>query len=321
MAALPKVPWQTVNFTHLKPLDAFGRSGSPLARAIARAAYESARYRNRAQIEARIQSGERMFLGNYLEGSKAHLRHMANLARPAQLILLDDGTDAVTVNDQRRAWETAGSRPGYPPRRTRAGRLQRLRDFLGDRILDWHEQHYPSVTFFSAYDLDVAATDRLVPNRYDYLRGLQRAQGTSEEVLVLGQCLVEDQYLDLPTYVHEVVSLCARFRSNPIVYVPHPRETSDTIRQVESATAVQVRRFDLPVEYTLLRAPQLPKAVASFFCSALVSCNALFGNSLKVYATPIDSQSLKHQRYEVARFYEHLRLLSGTNLVVLAKAA
>jgi Alpha-2,8-polysialyltransferase (POLYST) len=323
LSELPENPWTEIRFVRMKTRFeeiAAESDGKGIFANMVGKYIEFHRLLNRKRIDAQLASipaGTRVFLGNYEDFSKAHFRHIANATKASQIILLDDGTAAILVNEQRIAWVkskedplplfTIGSLHWF-------GRLKRL---LRKRYLDWDDRHCSSVTFFSAFALATSNVDRLIRNEYHFLRSIRKAQGASDEIYILGQSLSEDGYLDREQYVRSVVGLCRNFTGQQIVYVPHPREIESTIEGVLKATGAKVRRLEVPIEFALLTVPELPRAVASFCSTALVNCSLIFGHSLKIYGCRLDLGLLRHNRSEVAGIYESLIAMQSANFHVL----
>jgi hypothetical protein len=275
---------------------------------------------NRKRLESVLRSipaGARIFLGNYLDTSKSHFRHIANFLNASRVVLLDDGTDAIVVNEQRIARGKADNSQASSKVGLHVPWYARLKARVRHRHVDWDDRHGQSVTFFSAYALATAERDQLIQNEYRFLRSRRPAQRVGEEVYVLGQCLAEDGYVVLSQYVADIADLCRVFAGSPIVYVPHPRETSETIARVVRATGVEVRRYPVPIECALLSAPELPKIVASLFCSALVNCSVIFGDCLRSVAYRMDLDTLLSNRKEVSQVYAKMSLMQSSTFQVL----
>jgi Alpha-2,8-polysialyltransferase (POLYST) len=326
LSALPGKPWKEIRFVRLKTRFA-GPGSSVLASWIPARVVdiynEFQRLLNRKRLDAHLASippGARVFLGNYLEIYKGYLRHVANFVRPSGVVLLDDGTEAILINKQRVAWARAGNESRGDPSNAGTTWFQRFKRRMRARHVDWDDKHYAAVTFFSAFPLATSDSDRLVRNEYAFLRSIKKAQRVSDEILVIGQCLPEDGYLHTGQYVSDVVGLCRHFAGRQVVYIPHPRESQDTVDRVVQATGASIRRLAVPVELALLTAPELPQAVVSFCSTALINCSAIFGSQLAIYASQIDLDSLRCHRSEVAEVYERMNAMRSETFRILEAA-
>lgn len=324
-AALPGFPWTNIWYADIKThfVDtAKWKSPHGTLASLVDKYNDIFRLANRRRLDRRLSSvprGSRVFLGNYLNEHKPYFRHIANAIDPREVILLDDGTDAILVNRQRVAWadaggalkrESDGSLPGW------SGRIKRS---IRRRYVDWDDRQYPTVTFFSAFKFETSSRDTHVSNDFQVLRSVQKLRTVSDEVYVLGQCLAEDGYLGREEYVESVAALCRCFAGRRLVYVPHPRESGDTIRGVVTCTGARVFNPGIPIEIALLSSSVLPEAIASFFCTALANCSVVFGDSLRAYAYELDSKGLRKNRSHVAAIYDSMRSLGLRNLITIRR--
>ncbi len=256
------------------------RSGSPLIRSFVQYRQLWRRYRNRRMIErfaTSFRAVDAVVLGNYLDDAELYMRHFANRLEHRRLILIDDGTDVIRVNDKRRCGPSGagGATATLSPWR-------RFKRRLRDALIEWDPTDAAHVTFFSAYQLDVKLGDELVRNDYRFLRAQTSTQVESDLVLFLGQSLIEDGYMERADYFDYMGRVQRYFAGRRLAYVPHPRESPATIGELQSRLGLVIERPELPIECHLARTPARPAVLASFFCSALHNCASIFGPSLSV---------------------------------------
>ncbi|MFH1143676.1 MAG: hypothetical protein V1774_03945 [Candidatus Eisenbacteria bacterium] len=253
---------------------------------------------------------ETLVIGNYLRGHKDYIRHLTNVVAHRQLVLVDDGTDTLTVSDQRRAaleqkataCDTGGSRSWKERGR--------------DRWLDFQTREAPALTYFSVYDLELPAADTFVKNDYRALRALAREARRTEEIYFLGQCLVADGYMPAATYRRAMTEVLAHFSTQRITYVAHPRESQGDLEALQGL-GMEMTRFERPIEYELIVSGLRPQRLAGFFCSALENSRLIFGDDLPVTCFQLPSGLLDKNRPEVARIYEALTRHSGPHFTVV----
>ncbi len=215
---------------------AFHRFGSRIA-GLARNWYgyylHFRRMRRAARIARSVGAVDNLFLGHYWADHKAFMRHFANTIKHKTLYILDDGTDVIEINAQRKvrcADGSAASRPETwfsPAQAESAPQAKYWR---------WDLSEAESVTFFTAFDIDVKAGDHLVKNDYRHLRSLTGAASTTNVIFFLGQCLVEDGYMEAAIYLDYLRRVKAHFANEYVQYVPHPRESTRTIDAVREVS-------------------------------------------------------------------------------------
>ena len=245
----------------------------------------------------------RLFLGNYLQ---TYMRHLGNRLKHDELILLDDGTDAVRVNEMRRL-------PKVEPKSVGLGGLKAN---LHRILHEWDYREVEHVTFFSAYELNLNGNDQLIKNEYEYLRSLSVRDARSDEVLFLGQCLVDDGWVSKEGYFRYLEKIKDYYSRQKLVYVPHKRESGAIINEIVQRLDLNIESYDVPIEFHLAKGVK-PKEIASFFCSAIENCRIIFGNKLRVTAFCIESADLLCCHDFVSQLYGYWRLKQNENFKVI----
>lgn len=260
-------------------------------------------FRKRLQIDRlaqRVGHVDRLFLGQYRLDTRHYFRHFANVCRHKELILLDDGTDTVLINDQR-SYEELGILSD--------GQISSSSPFkraVKDRFGKWNTLGADTLTFFTNMEIDVNKRDRLIHNDYSYLRSLTRKNGTQRNrVFFLGQTLIDDGYVMLKDYLAVLDRIKESFENKEFIYVAHPRESNKYLDAISCALAVHVHRFEVPIEFEVTVRGNCPEIIAGFFCSALENCATLFGDEIDVRAYRIDSGLLLSYHKEVENVYAH----------------
>jgi hypothetical protein len=225
-----------------------------------------------------LGKADRLFLGNYLQN---YMRHIGNQIDHRELVLLDDGTDAVRVNEFRKSGNLL----------TGSGGLVNLREKAHQVLHDWDSSHGENITFFSSYDLDLRNGDRLTKNEYPHLQKMAAGKPPTDKTLFLGQCLVDDQWMSKEAYFRYLWKIKRFYSNEKIAYVKHPRESKAILDEVREKLNFEIVSFDVPIEYQLAKGG-MPKEVASFFCSAIENCRIIFGNKLQITAFLIRPEDL-----------------------------
>ena len=277
--------------------------------------YKYHQYRNLSSLQriARtFPSVENLILGNY---HRDQSRHFPNLVRYNNLYLVDDGTDVLYISRERRESVADG-----PPPTGAAGPNSAWHRWLWkmNESLRWNQRQADRITFFSAYDIAVGDRDRLVKNDYRCLRSRLAPAARRDSCLFLGQCLVRDGYLDEDTYFAYLAEARSHLKDEPVVYVPHPRESSRVVDYVHRRLGFAIRRFNLPVEWQLMSDQVRPAVLASFFCSALVACAAIFPGEFKLKAFYIEPKDIRKWPEFVAETYDYFSTHMASSIELIS---
>src|SRR5215831_9233540 len=217
---------------------------------------------------------QNVFIGNYWID---YMRHVANVIDHRKLILLDDGTATLLINDRRRE-----GRPLDNYSHWRRARVRVVNLLAGIRAAQAQ-----SVTFFTIYDLVTKKEDRVVKHNYSYLRSLAGAVPPSNEVFFLGQTLV-DEGLSRERYMDYLRKIIQYFKSDKIVYVAHKLEPQDKLAYIRDEMGLPVVRFGVPIEFQMTVKRARPKLLASFCSSALENCRIIFGDKMNIKSFYLD---------------------------------
>jgi hypothetical protein len=202
------------------------------------------------------------------------MRHFGNALQHRILYALDDGTDTIRINDQRKKTTSPEHLKGIP----------HIKAVLHHFLHDWNDKPTESITFFTSYDLDVRNGDRLIKHDYKYFRSLAQTAFRQNCVFFLGQPLVEDGYVSAETYLACMKKVQAHFGKGELLYIPHKRESIGNINRLRDTLGIIIREFDVPIEYQMAVRGEMPKILASFFCTALDNCRIIFGDALQIKA-------------------------------------
>lgn len=270
--------------------------------------YDYQKWKNRAMLNRlarRYRRVRNIFLGNYLEGHQEYMRHFANMLRHDTLFILDDGTDTLIINEARKALK----------QRESLGRG--VKSALRRALFEWDVRDAERVTFFSAYDMTPGGSDRLIKNNFAHMRSLTPDDPPVQEVVFLGQCLIEDGCIAEDDYMYHLTRVKKYFSGEQVVYVPHPRESPRTVEAIRSTLGFHIRKLAVPIEVAVIRRGGKPTILAAFFCSALVNCRLILGNQVKVkafYMPPEPMACYRELSCAVYRYFQDMGM-PGIELV------
>jgi hypothetical protein len=145
-----------------------------------RAAALASQARVRASLDRlarRWTKVDRLFLGNL---NDLFCRHLANTLRPGSVVLLDDGMATINIA-RRRACGVGRSRP----------RTAAWKSAIYERVIGARTREPRELVFFTSYDVDVGPADRIVRNTFERLRSRVQQLAVVDEIMFLGQPLIE----------------------------------------------------------------------------------------------------------------------------------
>ena len=238
------------------------------------------------------------------------MRSWANRVEAAEVWLLDDGSATLMVNDHRRA--ALGSSPTPPyPLTLNATRAQNV----AARGLGLKLGHPGDVSFFTVYDIEPLATDRVVRNSYRWLKRTLSEPEPVEGSLLLGSPWVEDGIVELDVYLAGA-RVVAR-RPGPIQYAPHGRETAGKIERVLRETGADLAGLVSPVEYGVMRACSIPREIFAFGSTTLDTLPEVLPGGIRYFSIVLPPAVINEAyRSEISAVYR-FQLRPGGNVGAL----
>ena len=100
-----------------------------------------------------------------------------------------------------------------------------------------------------------------------------------------------------------MAAVVSHYEKDRLQYIAHPYESDEQLRVVQAAGAT-VKRFPKPVEAMLSQEKSIPSLVTGFFSSAIASCAAIFGSSLRYEAGRIPGDMLEKQQDNLEEIYK-----------------
>jgi|GEM_PF-2267267 len=233
----------------------------------------------------------RVFIGDY---RSRYMRHLANRFSE-DVVLLDDGAASLTVARKRCA--------GEPYARRYSGIKRWMNK---SRLLGYRDGDIPSVTFFSAFSLELPDADVLARNTYAVLGARLGTYAREDIWYFVGSPLVELGIVSRDWYLHALEKISARYNGK-VAYIPHRRESDDAVTRLCKALGWEWRRFDRPIELELIDSAHLPVGIAGFYSSALPSIATVLGGEVVVQSYHIPGQSISSLEYRgnIQAVYRH----------------
>lgn len=250
----------------------------------------------------RIPDLNHAFLGSISTSYDLHMRHIAKHLKYDSLVVLDNGIDTIRCAEERK-------REILDRLRTTASVFGKMsaRAKFRQRYFTWDRYSPDAVTFFSAYDIDVASPDRLERNEYMRCRSMAQDRYSDDLVWVLGEALVDDEILTERSYLRVMDDIFSSHSDGELVYIAHPRESEEMLDKIRARYSIEVVRFVRPVEIEIVQASVQPRTVVSFCSSALENLATIYGGSLRVLAYRPNAEDFLRQRDKIQTAYDHLK--------------
>lgn len=221
----------------------------------------------------------KMILGNYSN----FISQYATQIICTETYLLDDGNGSILIADKRKQ-EIQKNIPIFEfNQKKKALWVVKL-------IMGFYSYRIPKkFTFFSSYKFDVYGSDNLVINSYAYLSPLYSKSFFDNDLMFfIGSPLSEGGYVELNVEIDLIHQVLNMHNGKKIVYIPHRLDSDKKINLIKEK--VEVRIFDLPIEYGISMMDKLPGNVVSFFSSALANLADIAGDRMVIYSFHIPEE-------------------------------
>jgi hypothetical protein len=277
-------------------------------------------FRRMRRLDRLIKSlGEvnNLFLGHYWVDYKYFMRHFANKIKHKALYLLDDGTDTIDINNHRKLIDRIKCENASILIADGNPLLNWIEMYVRRKYWNWDVREAESVTFFTTYNLDIRDGDHLVKNEYHYLRSLALESTPTDEVLFVGQDLVETGDIEEEKLLEYLKKVKDYFEGDKIKYVPHPMDSLRIIEKIRDCLGFEIKQFGVPIEYAIVVGGHIPKVLASFCSSALESCSNILGDRVKIVAFYLYPEHLMRWRDNIEGIYEYYEKKTKRNFAVI----
>ena len=262
----------------------------------------AARRRFLQTLQQAISAAGTIDVGVFGHGAEIYAGAAYRLAGRPPVVIVDDGTDTY------RFLTDTALRARL--RRGRAWNLKRLLFRSDLRFVD-RAQFYTLVA-----PERVEGTVNTRHNRYDSLRATLTARPIVQQQHIIGQHLVEIDAMSAADYRAQIMELCSAF-PGPSCYFPHPGETEDNLRCIETIPGLEIARINEPYELFFLRQDTHPCRLSSFCTTAFITLSSWLADPriafLYIDARPLLTRSAIVERarfaYDFTADNPYIRLL------------
>lgn len=252
-------------------------------------------------IAKHIGYADNIILGDYKEGQNDHMRHFVNKLKHNDVIMLDDGTDTILVNEERKNYLYHNA-----PVAIHGSNPKNLKEYFKKCFIDWDTTGVENLTFFTCYNVVVRKGDKLIKNEYTYLRNIKNKSVNNKDTWFLGQPLIDDGFMTKSMYLKYMQYIYDYFNKKEFYYIKHPRESRKYADIVVKDLNISEKIIDVPVEYEMTVRGNKPRCISSFFCSALENCCHIFGSDIHVLSFYLQNKHLLRGADKIGSIYEYL---------------
>lgn len=260
-----------------------------------------------SKVAFRFRNVDGLFLGHYSIEWTPFMRHIANTVKYNTLYLLDDGTDTIEINNRRHRSE--GHNCEVEKGCTSESPIwKKVGVYLLAKYWRWNLADAPSVTFFTAYDLDVGEHDQLVRNNYSYLRSLapQKRIYLADTVVFIGICS-SDNYIEMDAHLDFLSEVRAHFAEKKILYVAHPRDSAACVARIREHLKCELWQCSSVIEYDLIVRGINPSVVGAFPSSALITLAHLMDPEVGIVSFHIAPEHWVHWADDAVAAYDYIK--------------
>jgi hypothetical protein len=136
------------------------------------------------------------------------------------------------------------------------------------------------------YDIEPGPGDRVVHNKYDWLRSRFPAPTVVDGTLFIGSPFVETGIITDDQYTTMLRRVQAA-SDPPLWYRPHPREDPERVKRLVGEVGAELLELDSVVEYGLLAAGWVPATLVANHSTTLDTMRVILGDAVAVRAVPV----------------------------------
>ena len=238
------------------------------------------------QLADKYNRIDNLFIGDYRNGIA---RHFQNSVLFDNVYILDDGFSTIHIY-----------------KRLRKGKLTSYKDYL-KYIFSRGKYRFKAskrVNYFTIFDKQITGKNIYSNNLNHLVRNDE--WNSSDKIFWLGSPIVEDRIVTTDYYLESIRRWSRELNNkDEIIYFPHRREKKQKIHEIEKKYGFQCNRINVPIELYLVRERVKPKAIISFFSTALYTLNRIMGSN-RIYYIPIESSKILKGKKHIQDIYEIL---------------
>jgi len=199
-------------------------------------------------------------------------------------ILLDDGAATINISKEFEAEGNLTKRFSLFKGLNKEGFKYRTISWLYSLFGISVEKDLKTISFFTFYNIPEVTNQTIYKNEMKWLHS-QKSEGAlktiDDRVFVVGTDFCGAKILTPEQYLEELKRIKAQYLNKILVYIPHPRETSEFMDKLkELGFEIRINNFNIELDFLLSN--ELPTHITGTISTALITLKLIYGNSIKV---------------------------------------
>ncbi|NOQ90418.1 MAG: hypothetical protein GQ549_05685 [Gammaproteobacteria bacterium] len=256
------------------------------------------------RINKRLGKVDYIFIGyaRYI-----YMTHFMNVMPHNKTVLLDDGNATLQLAIERKQ--------GVLPSLKFKKKIKLAAKKLFQRVKDEAREN---LIFFTMYDIAVANNDQLVRNSFKKIKSDINERGLTDDIYFVGSPISESNFVSEQTYLDQLKKIKEYYCGKNLIYIAHRREHPEKLKKISQLLQINTIIFEYPIEYQLAIVGPRPKVLASFFSSAIDSCQLIFADSIliNVFKLIVDDVPEREKIKQIYHLYESLQ---GEKFKIISK--
>tara|TARA_Y100001970_G_scaffold204996_1_gene249611 strand:+ start:494 stop:1471 length:978 start_codon:yes stop_codon:yes gene_type:complete len=224
---------------------------------------------------------ENLYLSQYYTDSSVLLY---NQLKPKRIILSDEGTASFQVAIDRLNLTRHKSK-----------------SFI-KKIIYMNKMHYPKrIIFFSQYNLDISANDKLIP--YKFKQKQNGVDFDKNKVIIIGSSLADVNLLTEEYYIFLLNKIISLEHKSQIIYYAHRKESLNKLKKIDKIVD-EIIINEIPFEYFYDRQKLLPNKIISLASPILQNISTKYQLFPELLLYKFDTAKLKYSKNVYDKIYE-----------------
>jgi len=256
------------------------------------------------RMNERLGKVDYIFIGH---ARYIYMTHFMNVMPHNKTVLLDDGNATLQLAIERKQGITSNIKVKKKIKLAAKRLFQGVRDEAGENLI-----------FFTMYNISVANNDQLVRNNFKKIKSDISDHGLTDNIYFVGSPISESNFVSEQTYLDQLKKVKEYYCGKNLIYIAHRREYPEKLKKISQALQINTILFEYPIEYQLAIVGPRPKVLASFFSSAIDSCQLIFSDSIliNIFKLIIDDVPEREKIKQIYHLYESLQ---GEKFKIISK--
>jgi hypothetical protein len=156
---------------------------------------------------------------------------------------------------------------------------------------------------FTMYNLKKLNNQIIYKNNYNNVKSLLKNKDKTENILFLGTKLNEVGIISENEYIL-LINKIAKYYNKNIIYIPHRGEDEKKLNKISKFQNFKIKNIDYPVELYGLYEKEIPNTVASFYSTALLSMQNIYGIQSESFYFDFSNSEHKESIDSVYEYYK-----------------